>query len=364
MMLSQTSTNQRNLGIDILRLLAIYAIIAQHTSGGFLVYNAFNNGFEWWMQGVIYGSIFKWASAIFVMISGAYMLEEKRTENINYFLKKRFKRVIIPFLVWVLIYKIASEPSSILNFNFSIFKFFIIDIISGNVEYHLWFIYMLAVLYLITPLLSIFVNKAPKQVIYYMLGIWGLFNIIPDFLGGVLGINFGANYYLEFNKFSGFYILGYVLKDFKVKKPWLLFIPFLLFSAINIIGTYYLSIFKGSNDYFFLERFNFTNIANAILLFVSINSINWGKYVPQQGQLSKWISKISLVSYGIFLNHVLILHFLRSGNYGFKIIAYEILEKPINPAYGIPIILIITIISSTSLALIISKIPFLNKILI
>ena len=344
MMLPHSSTDQRNLGIDVLRLLAIYAIIAQHSSGGFLVYNAFNNGLEWWIQGIIYGGLFKWASAIFVMISGAYMLEEKRSENIYFFLKKRFKRVIIPFLVWVIIYKIIAEPSILFHINFSTLKTYVIDIISGNVEYHLWFIYMLSVLYLITPLLSVFVNKASKNVIYYMLGVWVLFNFIPDFLGGVLGINFGANYYLEFNKFSGFYILGFVLRDFKIKKPYLLIIPYLLFSAVNIFGTYYLSVYKGSNDYFFLERFNITNIANTILIFVLVNSVSWSKYAPKHGRFSNWITKISLISYGIFLNHVLILHFLRSGKYGFKIIAYEMLGEAINPAYGIPIVLIITII--------------------
>lgn len=364
MMLPISNTKNRNLGIDLLRLLAIYAIIAQHSSGGFLIYNAFNNGKEWWMHGLFYGSFFKWASAIFVMISGVYMLEEKRSENIWSFLKQRFKRVIIPFIAWVFIYKIIEDPNAVIETNGLVFFSYLVDIISGNVEYHLWFIYMLSVLYIITPLLSIFVNKAPKHVVYYMLGVWFLMNFIPNFLGGILGINFGANYYLEFNKFSGYYILGYILKDVTVNKSWKLFIPFILIGFINFIGTYYLSFSKGANDYFFLERFSITNMANAILLFVIFNSIKWNKYLTTNSLVKKWIIQISLFSYGIYLNHVLILHIIRSGDYGFQIIAYKFLDKSIDPLYGIPIVLIITILISSLLAYILSKIPLIKRILV
>ncbi len=364
MTLAQNSTKKRDLGIDILRLFAIYAIIAQHSSAGLLISNAYNNGFSWWLQGLIYGSFFKWATAVFVMISGAYLLEEKKSENIWIFLKNRFKRIIIPFIAWAIIYKVMANPEALIESKGFIFKSYFIDIISGKVQYHLWFIYMLTVLYLITPLLSVFVNKAPPHVIYYLLGLWLVLNFIPAYLDRFAGMKFGLSPYLEYTKYSGFYILGYMLKDIKVKKPWILFMAFIFISLLNMIISYYLSVDKGANDYFILSRNSLTNLANAILLFLVFKSTNWKYIFPDNSKPARWITLISLISYGIYLNHVLILNIIRSGDYGFKIIAYHILGEFVHPKYGIPVVLLTTIIASTLLAWIFSKIPFIKKILV
>lgn len=364
MMLNTNQINKRDLGIDILRIVAILGIIIQHSSGGFLIYNAFNNGGHWWIQGVIYGGFFRWSSAVFVMISGVYMLKANKSENIKSFLISRFKRIIIPFIAWVFIYKLISDPNAIIESNGKVILSYLVDIVSGNVEYHLWFVYMLSILYLLTPLFSYFVNNAPKHVIYYVLGIWFLMNFGPDVIGLTLGTGFGGDYYLEFSKFSGFYILGFALKDIKIKKAWLLLLPFVVLAIINIAGTYILSNYKMTNDYYFLGRFSPTNILNAILIFLFFNSLNWEKRIPVTKKLRKWIINLSLISYGIFLNHVFILHILRSGNYGFKIISYNFLGEDIEPWYGIMIVFIITVIGSSLLAFILSKIPIIKKLLV
>jgi surface polysaccharide O-acyltransferase-like enzyme len=234
------------------------------------------------------------------------------------------------------------------------------NIYNGDVEYHLWFIYMLGVLYLLAPVLSVFVNKAPKKTVQYFIIIWLLVTFIPDYLHQYKDWNFGSNSYLEFSKYSGFFVLGYYLKDYKIKNPFLLIVPFLIIAFINSWGTYILSNSRGYNDYFFIHRLNITNIANTILVFVIFNSLK----LNISTKLNRRIAKLSLLSYGIFLNHVLVLYFFRSGHFGFLISSNSFLGIGMHPGYGSLVLFFLTAISSSILAFILSKIPYINRLLI
>jgi surface polysaccharide O-acyltransferase-like enzyme len=399
---------QRDINIDILRIIAIYAIILIHSSTSYLIYNAFNNGANWWISGVIYASSLKWATGVFVMISGMFLLKEPKTENIKLYLYGRFKRIIVPFLVWALIYMLINNFQQIIDLKWGFIPKYIRNIYNGDVEYHLWFIYMLGVLYLLAPVLSVFVNKAPKKTVQYFIIIWLLVTFIPDYLHQYKDWNFGSNSYLEFSKYSGFFVLGYYLKDYKIKNPFLLIVPFLIIAFINSWGTYILSNSRGYNDYFFIHRLNITNIdykiKNPFLLivpFLIIAFINsWGTYILSNSRgyndyffihrlnitniantilvfvifnslklnistkLNRRIAKLSLLSYGIFLNHVLVLYFFRSGHFGFLISSNSFLGIGMHPGYGSLVLFFLTAISSSILAFILSKIPYINRLLI
>lgn len=295
------------------------------------------------------------------MISGTFLLQEKKSENIPYFLKHRLIRVIIPFVVWAIFYKILENPAEFIQSRGTALLSYLKDIYIGQVEYHLWFIYMLSILYLITPVLSFLVNHAPKKVLYYFIGIWLLLNFIPNYLNQFLGWNFGSEYYLEFSKYSGLFVLGYLLKSIKIPRPWLLLIPFVVLATLNAYGTYYLSNFKGYNDYFFLSRLNITNIINSVLIYLFFISIKIKDDSSFKLKRNQFIINLSLLSYGIFLNHVFILHILRSGRYGFLICSHSILGTDINPYFGSIILFTLTSLGSIILAYLLSKIPLIKR---
>ncbi len=353
---------ERNINLDILRIVAISAIILIHASGGFLIYNAFNNGAHWWIVSVIYSSTFKWATGVFVMLSGAFLLREDKSKDIWKFLKNRIIRIVIPFITWALIYKIIENPQDILNFKAYMLKNFVFDIYTGNVEYHLWFIYMLSILYILTPVFSAIVHHPNKKLPYYFVAVWFFIFFIPDYIDKFMGLQIGAQYYLEITKYSGFYILGYMLKNHIVKRKWLLFFGFIILSLVNAYGTYYLSNENGYNDYFFFSRLNATNILNSIFIFIFFNSLNLR--LKENSKVKKTISTLSIISYGIFLNHVMVLNFFRSGKYGFIICSHSFLGNDVLPYFGILILFLFTFILSTIIAFLLYKIPFTNKLFV
>ncbi len=87
------------------------------------------------------------------------------------FFRKRAVRILIPFIIWSLVYAFAfGEPVSnlkdlLLNFNYA----------AG----HLWFVYMLCGIYLLMPLLSPWAEKVGKKELQFYLGIWLFTTLIP-----------------------------------------------------------------------------------------------------------------------------------------------------------------------------------------
>lgn len=104
------------------------------------------------------------------------------------FFRRRAVRVLIPFAVWTIVYALCwGEPVQnfkdlLLNFNYA----------AG----HLWFVYMLAGVYLLMPLLSPWAEKVGKRELQAYLGIWLLTTLVPlvrDWVGGAPTVIYGVS---------------------------------------------------------------------------------------------------------------------------------------------------------------------------
>ena len=87
------------------------------------------------------------------------------------FLRRRAVRILVPFAVWSVVYatiwgeSVENFKDLLLNFNYA----------AG----HLWFVYMLAGLYLLMPLLSAWAERVERRELQFYLGIWLFATIIP-----------------------------------------------------------------------------------------------------------------------------------------------------------------------------------------
>src|SRR5690349_17287048 len=87
--------------INNLRMIALFAVIILHTTSPVL--GQYHKVPMWiWLTGDFYNSLVRFAVPVFVMISGALLLNKEY--ELSDFLKKRLSRVVIPFLFWSCIY--------------------------------------------------------------------------------------------------------------------------------------------------------------------------------------------------------------------------------------------------------------------
>jgi surface polysaccharide O-acyltransferase-like enzyme len=145
--------------VDKARIFAVIAVIVLHVSAIVVVGIKDFNDPQWWF-GNIYDSMVRWCVPVFVMISGALLLSETKNESIFIFYKKRILRLLTPILFWSLFFTIWTYIQGFIQKNPPSILFLVQNLLLGKPYYHVWFLYMITGLYLVTPFLRVFVRQA------------------------------------------------------------------------------------------------------------------------------------------------------------------------------------------------------------
>ncbi len=347
--------NDRQFWADTLKIVSVMGVILIHSAAPLLVlYNQMGSGY-WW-SGNIYNSASRWCIPVFFMLSGTFLLGKANGMSVTFFFKRRAQRIVVPFFIWSGIYffwriNVNGEPLPLLSF-FGL-------LLNGPVYYHLWFFYILVVLYILTPVLSSYLNGAKKSNLAYLLILWALFAtvlpVIQTFWGdrsypSDTDLN-SAPYYI------GYFILGYVLRDVHLGKKFIfvLALVFTLGLLVTAYGTYYLTVVQNNgifNDLFY-HYFSFNVVLMSIAVFLLIKSVNYGN----RGVSATIVRNLAVCVPGIFLIHAIVIAILNRGYLGFTLT-----QSTINPAAGVPVFAIIVFAVSLLIVFVIRKIPLLRYI--
>ncbi len=137
---------------EILRTFAFIAVIFQHIAGVYV--NQPNLSlYENVFIGIFFG-FSKFGVSAFVFLSGLVMAKSL-TKSFTYsvFLKKRFFSIIVPYLIFCLIFTLVYPDilgNGVQNY--------IISIANGSIHYHTWYIYMISIMYIFIPII-VFISK-------------------------------------------------------------------------------------------------------------------------------------------------------------------------------------------------------------
>lgn len=329
-----------------LRVVATISVIVVHVAAEILYQYGYVSNFVWW-TGNVYDSFARFCVPVFVMLTGVLMLS--RTYELNEFLKKRFSRIVLPFLFWSLVYAMIALNDNISaghEMSFLEIIEWVIHLLLNGSSYHLWYIYMIIGIYLFVPIISKWIQNATEKEILYFILIWIFTLIINEPLLCSFRINVDLTY---FSGFIGYLVLGYYLsiKSFSYRKGIMNAIAvFMVFIgvSITIFGTYYLSHDNNRfEEYFYnYNTLNVLMVCVGLFLFFKNLEINNPIVVKSTNFISKY-------SYGIYLVHVLILRFLSiiKINYDF-----------INPVFAIPLVTLMCLLISTLVIYSINKLPY------
>lgn len=340
---------KRVLYLDWLRVIATIAVVTIHVSSSTVSANLYD-GRSYWLSGNLFESFSRFAVPMFVMISGTLLLSSSKEIAYTQFLSKRISKVFIPLIGWSIIYFLYWYSQG--AFDLSI-KTFIKAFLKNGISYHLWFLYMILGLYLIAPLVKIFIQHASKKDIHYFLLLWFYASIIVKWMNYFFGYSFNVELYYVTN-YVGYFILGYYLANYEITPKWrkLSYVGSLLGLVATFVLTYYYTRKAGGqlNEYWY-EYFS----PNVFL--VTVGLFLFGKYElsRKKEQLSFIGNIINNTSFGIYLAHMLVLIVFEKN-------LFQSIGNAIHPILGIPIKVLITLIISSILVLILKKIPFLNKL--
>lgn len=315
---------------DFLRAFAIIAVIICHVD---LFFGSLNTPFEIISQ-LAFHDMGRLGVPLFLMISGALLLN--RDYSLSNFLKKRFTRIVYPFIFWITliilgILFIIKDPTYAWN------------TFIGNPSIT-WYFWTLIGIYLFIPIINTFIEKYGEVGLKYFLIIWFATIVLKTFNSYPLFPNLYLDY---FAGYVGYVVLGYYLdkKEFTIDNVKICILGFsiLLISLIIFVFCHHNNIYVINSIYLNVPM---VFMASGMYLFIRyLDKITSFKHI-KHNFIGKIINSISKYSYGMYFSHVIVL---------------EVLSK-VNPNSNLlfPIMFILTIFGSWLLPYIVSKIPHLK----
>lgn len=158
--------------INNLRALATISVIVLHVTFPAL-YNYGTININDWQVGNFFDSLVRFCVPVFLMLTGALLLG--KPIEIAGFLKKRFVRVLLPFLFWSSIYiaySIALKYNKEEDFSILESIEFVYLQFKDGASYHLWYVYMLIGIYLFLPILNKWILNSGEKEIRYFIVFW------------------------------------------------------------------------------------------------------------------------------------------------------------------------------------------------
>lgn len=190
--------------LDVLRVLATFAVILLHYSGSY----TYRIGIPTFDLGIIIFSLTRWSVPIFLMITGALLLQ--KNVDIVLFYKKRMKRLLLPLLFYSFVYIIYR----IIKDEFIIKDLIQIVFVKGA-YFHFWYVYMLIGIVLFIPFLTSWTERKDRISILIFISIWIYWLVIPN---NYSQYNTAINL-SYFGGYIGYVVLGHYLHITKIKYP-------------------------------------------------------------------------------------------------------------------------------------------------
>jgi surface polysaccharide O-acyltransferase-like enzyme len=180
-----------------------------HTSAGFVTsYDITSTEFLW---GNFFDGLSRIGVPLFVMVSGALMLDENRKISMKKIITKNVKGLVILLALWSLFYDLVFQVISPLIMGEAInVKSFVLKFFYGH--YHMWYLYMMIGLYLITPYLRCFVSYEKRNMVLFFIGISLLVQLTSPVIKEFSSIWSPLTYISTFiNKFQMQFFCGYAV---------------------------------------------------------------------------------------------------------------------------------------------------------
>lgn len=223
---------ERVVFLDWLRVIACFMVILVHCIEPFYLGGPEGTYIASWGDAfwtTFINSALRPAVPLFVLAS-SYLLFPLKTDTPTFF-RRRFTRVLVPFIIWTLLYLLvpaiisgdfgaAAEGFKALPFNFVMTS-------SG----HLWFVYMLIGVYLLMPMLSPWIEKISRKEERGFLMLWAFTTILPllrplavavtgspDLWGECPWNPFGTFYYVS--GFIGYLVSGHYIRKYAGETSW------------------------------------------------------------------------------------------------------------------------------------------------
>lgn len=278
--------------LDVLRWIAIAMVVMIHVVSG-----VSDTMGEQMSQGqkILYETVKNLMTAgvpIFLMISGALFLTPQKEISLGKMLKHYVRRILLALLLFGTVFAVMELVMTERSFSPAMVGRGFLMTLSGNTWAHMWYLYELIGLYLITPLLKVFIVYGGKKLLKYGLLLGFCFSSILPFAEQLTGFHLGFTF--PFSEiYLCYYVAGYYLRECTQWKSWWGGAAAAVSAAVLAVNGLFLQAFTVSYDSPWIIL-----MSMGIFLALSKKKIS-----------AAWFTKHRDLCFGIYLVHPVFLNF-------------------------------------------------------
>jgi Uncharacterized protein conserved in bacteria len=278
---------------DYIRVFACIGIICLHATGDRAD-----------LTGIIFETFSRISLPLFALLSGVLILGGDKTKSYIKYYYKRFVRIVIPYLVYGIVYTGWVKEGYIIPDTITIDRLLnavrkIPDAIVSNLReyqfFHLWYMLMIIGFYVVAPFirkgLTAFDRNDLKWLMIVMLGAYTAADYLPLF-----GINIGITNF--FPDWMIYFLAGYILSKIEKKS---MYVVFVIAGIFSVLGMFWMKMYHGD-----IPVNNFYDLAPHMMLatcgFYSLMMLV-EPYITRIGPVNWIIMKLSKYTFSIYMIH-------------------------------------------------------------
>lgn len=341
----------RKLSYDIIRVLAIALVVLVHVSAYIVLYHTDPASKEFFIGNLLNG-ISRAGVPMFLLLTGALLLNEDKPFSAKRFYKTSFLWMSLLLVGWVSAYAVfykAMFKTPFWNYVFNL----------PTMYPHLWYMFMVVGLYLMIPVLRLFVKRENKNYILGIIAAFVLVKLLPATVslytreGPYDMVSFLGKFHLEpVTGFVGYVLTGWYVTNVKLNKPTRLALYLLALDAV-FFGTYTVQTKIAENAAvrgYFYEPLTLTAYLYGLGVFVFLYYL-----CGQKETKSRLLVTLSNCSFGVYIIHAFWLEMLT------KWLPYSEFT-PQNPLLYMEILFAVCMVVSYVTVWLVSLVPYLKKI--
>lgn len=275
-----------------LRVLGCLGVVVLHSFYGSI--GSYGEGSTPMLLGMTVRSCMMWAVPVFVMVSGALLLDPEREITIGKVFKKYVMRMLLALLLCSVLFYLfdrylvgsTTPPLEAL-----------LKVYTGGGWSHLWYLYLMIALYLLLPAYRPVAAYAEDKEIRYLLAVYTLFLCVLPLINTLTGTK-AAFYICTYTVYPLYFFLGWALHSGSLRiHPAVAALLFLLGTALLGVGGYAAYLYaiaplkKLLNNYAFLPV-----LMQSLGLFALVGNID-----PRG---SRFLEGLDRLTFGTYLLHM------------------------------------------------------------
>lgn len=294
--------------------MSVVGVVAIHVFANMVGNDAVHGSIRWW-GAVVFDLGFVWVVPVFVMISGALILEPRQhRKGPADFYRRRLLRLGPPFVFWPLFY--VFVVSSVMAGEVAGWRGFVLGMVDGRSYTHLYFLWLIVGLYVVAPVLAAFLRdgglRRSKIIAVVVLAVTVATLISANVLTAAgYERSLSQSALTQWLPYVGFFLAGWALKDTVLRGRRLVAV-----AAVAVVGTVAVIVQYGRQEDLPLlgvilpiSYYGPVVVVVALAWFMVAISVlrDW-----EPGRAAGFVRVLSDASFGVFLVHFAVIHLVRT----------------------------------------------------